>query len=124
MLSNPTNNILECTNSFIVFVKVFSRLLSFFLIMNKEILALPRLNHRIDQCQSHVTIDECDHVIKMTAKNLEKIACTKMGIYLGLTKMESDALLTPNPVTRSNRLVLSIGIENFLHGIALNSMFL
>ena len=107
-----------------MFAKVVSRLLSFFLIVNKEILALLRLNHRIAQYQSHATIDECDHVIKMTAKNLEKVECAKMGIYLGLTKMESDALLTPNPVTRSNRLVLSIGIEIFLHSIALNSMFL
>ena len=66
MLNASTDDVLLCTDSPMVRTKIENHLRKYFPITTKQGKVLNYLNYRITQSDSHVTMDQTEHVIKLT----------------------------------------------------------
>ena len=80
ILNVSTDDALACTDSPIMRTKIINHLKHFFPITANEGSILSRLNYRITQSSSHVTLDQSDRMSKMTTKYFRKDPYAKKDI--------------------------------------------
>ena len=80
ILNVSTDNTLASTDSHIIRTKTINHLKRFFPIATKEGSVLSYLNYRITQSSAHVTLDQSDHMSKITTKHFSKAPYTKTDI--------------------------------------------
>ena len=91
-LNLSTYDVLVCTDSPLVRTKIESHLRKYFPITTKHGKVLEYLNYCIIQSDSHVTVDQIDHIIKMTTAYFSKAPFKKKDIPFHTDRTVEDGI--------------------------------
>ena len=97
ILNVSTDDVLVCTDFLVVRTKIENHLCKYFPITTKQGKVLEHLNYHITQSYSHVTVDQTDHIIKMTTAYFSKAPFKQTNTPFRTDRTVEDEIANAQP---------------------------